>query len=84
MKDPISLVAAATGGLMLSLAAASIIHAAPITALKSQPNLNVSHKTTLQRSLGQNKQSQNQQIRACDRNWQRRVSSGEWGVGSGE
>ena len=66
MKDPISLVAAATGGLMLSLAAASIIHAAPMTALKSQPHLSVSHKTTLQRSLGQNKQ-----IRACDRNWQR-------------
>jgi hypothetical protein len=67
MKDPLSLVAAATGGLMLSLTAASIIHAAPLTALKLQPNLEVSHQMTLQRSLSQNKQ-----ISACDRNWQQK------------
>ncbi|MGL5923617.1 MAG: hypothetical protein ACRC32_11970 [Chroococcidiopsis sp.] len=70
MKDPISLVAAAAGGLMLSLAAASIIHAAPVKALKSHPNIGVSHGTTLQRSLGQNKQN-----RYCDRNWQQNQSA---------
>jgi hypothetical protein len=64
MKDPISLVAAAAGGLMFSLTAASIIHAAPVTALKSQPNVGVFHGTTLQRSLSQN--------RYCDRNWQQK------------
>lgn len=39
MKDRISLIAAAAGGLMLSLAVTSIIHAAPVTALKSLPHV---------------------------------------------
>ena len=39
MKDNISLIAAAAGGFMLSLAAASIIKAAPIAALQVQPRL---------------------------------------------
>lgn len=37
MKDNISLIAAAAGGFMLSIAAAGIIGAAPVTSLKSQP-----------------------------------------------
>lgn len=43
MKDRISLIAAAAGGLMLSLAVTSIIHAAPVTALKSLPHINTLH-----------------------------------------
>ena len=37
MKDPLFLIAAAAGGFMLSLATASIIHATPVTSLKSSP-----------------------------------------------
>lgn len=39
MKDRLSLIAAAAGGFMLSIAAASIIHAAPVTSLKSPPRM---------------------------------------------
>lgn len=47
MKDRISLIAAAAGGLMLSLAVTSIIHAAPVTALKSLPHVNTLHATSV-------------------------------------
>lgn len=43
MKDRISLIAAAAGGLMLSLAASSIIHAAPVTSLKSPSSVETLH-----------------------------------------
>ena len=35
MKDPLFFIAAATGGFMLSLATASIIHATPVTSLET-------------------------------------------------
>jgi hypothetical protein len=38
MKDNISLIAAAAGGFMLSIAATSIINAAPVNTLKVQPS----------------------------------------------
>lgn len=38
MRDNISLIAAAAGGFMLSIAATSIINAAPVTTLKVQPS----------------------------------------------
>lgn len=47
MKDSISLIAAAAGGFMLSIAAASIISAAPVTSLKVQPNLTSNPTTDL-------------------------------------
>jgi hypothetical protein len=47
MKDRISLIAAAAGGLMLSLAVTSIIHAAPVTALKSLPHVNTLQATSV-------------------------------------
>lgn len=39
MKDHFSLIAAAVGGFMLSVAAAGIIKAAPVTALNAAPSL---------------------------------------------
>ena len=48
MKDYLSLIAAAAGGFMLSLAASSIINAAPVTSLKLP---NVVPTTSLQQSI---------------------------------
>lgn len=48
MKDPLFLIAAAAGGFMLSLATASIIHATPVTSLKSSPGVETLHPTSLQ------------------------------------
>lgn len=42
MKDNLSLIAAAAGGFMLSIAAAGIIKAAPVISLNAQPSLNSS------------------------------------------
>ncbi len=51
MKDPLFLIAAAAGGFMLSLATASIIHATPVTSLKSSPSVERLHTTSLQQSV---------------------------------
>ena len=48
MKDYLSLIAAAAGGFMLSLAASSIINAAPVTSLKLP---NVVQTTSLQQPI---------------------------------
>ena len=48
MKDNLSLIAAAAGGFMLSLAASSIINAAPVTSLKLP---NVVQTTSLQQPI---------------------------------
>lgn len=50
MKDYLSLIAAAAGGFMLSIAASSIINAAPVTSLKSLPSVGTFHTTSLQHS----------------------------------
>lgn len=51
MKDRISLIAAAAGGFMLSVAASSIIHAAPVTSLKSPTRVETSHAKSLHQSV---------------------------------
>ena len=48
MKDNISLIAAATGGFMLSIAIAGILRAAPVTGLKVQPSPNTAQVSDLQ------------------------------------
>jgi hypothetical protein len=47
MKDNISLIAAATGGFMLSIAIAGILRAAPVTGLNVQPNSNATQVSDL-------------------------------------
>lgn len=49
MKDPLFLIAAATGGFMLSLALSSIVHATPVISLKSSPYQTL-RATSLQQS----------------------------------
>lgn len=51
MKDPLFLIAAAAGGFMLSLATASIIHATPVTSLKSSPNVETLYAMPLQQPV---------------------------------
>jgi hypothetical protein len=51
MKDRISLIAAAAGGFMLSIAAASIIHAAPVTSLKAAASISSTPVVDLQLKL---------------------------------
>jgi hypothetical protein len=48
MKDNISLIAAAAGGFMISIAVAGILRAAPIQSLQAQPSSSSSQITQLQ------------------------------------
>ena len=47
MKDPLFFIAAATGGFMLSLATASIIHATPVTSLETLGATSLQQSQTL-------------------------------------
>ncbi len=51
MKDNLSLIAAAAGGFMLSIAAAGIVKAAPVTSLNASPSLGSSPVAHLQTSF---------------------------------
>jgi hypothetical protein len=51
MKDNLSLIAAAVGGFMLSVAAAGIVKAAPVTSLTPSSSLNSSPVVNLQTSF---------------------------------
>ena len=57
MKDPISFLAAAAGGFMLSLAISSIINAAPIASLKAPTRVETLHVTSLHQSSASSKNS---------------------------
>lgn len=50
MKDRISLIAAAAGGFMLSIAVTSIIHAAPVSSLKSPTRVETLRVASLHQS----------------------------------
>lgn len=50
MKDNLTLIAAATGGFMLSVALASILQGAPITAWQEQSSFRTTTVADLQRS----------------------------------
>jgi hypothetical protein len=51
MKDNLSLIAASVGGFMLSVAAAGIVKAAPVTSLTPLPSLNSTPVVNLQTPL---------------------------------
>lgn len=50
MKDNISLIAAAAGGFMLSVAISGILKAAPVTSLNAAPSLSSTPVANLQTS----------------------------------
>ncbi|MDJ0733972.1 MAG: hypothetical protein QNJ47_07800 [Nostocaceae cyanobacterium] len=58
MKDNFSLIAAATGGFMLSVALTGILHGAPVTSLQSVSHVNSGNMANFQIASGKAKNTE--------------------------